>query len=74
MRQELPDAFHAPAAVRIVADVTGAGRKYRRLHRSRVLAWDVDDPLVEVGRSGSRLEYSLDVEAEGVSQRVGHTG
>ena len=54
VRQELAGAGDAPAALGIVADSAGAGRKNRRPHRLRVLRRHEDHPLVQIGHARAR--------------------
>ena len=58
--------------MRIVADVPGSGRKHRRPHRFGVFARHIDDPLIQTGRTRSRLQHGFDAQAQRICQRVGH--
>jgi hypothetical protein len=74
LRQELAGAGDAPTALRIVADVAGAGREDRRSQRIRILGRDENHPLIQIQRRRRWLQNRLDGQPQRVRQRVGHAG
>ena len=69
-----PVPRHAPAAVRVIADASGAGGEHRFPHRFGVFGGHEHHPLVQVRSDGQRRENFFDGQSQRFGERIGHSG